>query len=256
MPFLPSFRLDGRVALVTGASRGIGRHLALALAEAGADLAIVARDDAALGEVAAEARTLGRRVATVGADVSRVSAIQPMVDRVVGELGGIDLLVNNAGTNVQQPALEVTEATWDQVLDLNLKGAFFVAQEVGRQMIAQGRGGRIVNISSQMGTVGFYQRAAYCASKGGLVQISKVLAIEWAAYGIRVNSVGPTWIDSPLAQRMFEDPFIAEEALRRIPIGRLGRMEEVAAAVVYLCSEGADLVTGHHLLVDGGFTAW
>lgn len=256
MSYLPSFRLDGRVALVTGASQGLGEHIALALAEAGADVALVARSAAALEAVAARVRALGRRALAVPADLRRVSAIQPMLDAVVEHFGRLDILVNNAGTNIQQPAIEVTEEAWDTIMDLNLKAAFFTAQAVGRYLIQQGRGGRIINVASQMAEVGFFKRAAYCASKGGLVQLTKVLAIEWAPYGIRVNAVGPTFIDSPLARRMFEDRAIADEVQRRIPIGRLGRPEEVAAAVVYLASEGADLVTGHHLLVDGGWTAW
>ena len=174
----------------------------------------------------------------------------------VERFGRVDVLVNNAGTNIQQLGVDVTEEAWDSIMDLNVKGAFFAAQAVGRQMIGQGDGGRIINIASQMGEVGFYKRSAYCASKGAVVQFSKVLAVEWAPYGIRVNAIGPTFIDSPLAQEMFADAQVKREALERIPIGRLGRMEEVAAGVVYLASEGADLVTGHHLLLDGGWTAW
>lgn len=253
MRYLPDPRLDGRRALVTGASRGFGRHIALALVEAGAEVAVLARDSDALAEVVAEAADLGGTAHAVVADVCDTAGLPGVVDEIVGHLGGLDLLVNNAGTNVQQTALEVTEEAWDAVVGLNLKAAFFTAQAAGRWMVAHG-GGRIVNISSQMAEVGFYKRSAYCASKGGLVQLSKVLALEWAPHGVRVNCVGPTFVDSPLARKMFEDPEIAEQVLERIPIGRLGRMSEVAAAVVYLASEGADLVTGHHLVVDGGWT--
>jgi len=256
MTYLPSPRLDGRVAMVTGASSGLGRHVALSLAELGADIALVARRAEALELVADEVSAMGRTAMPIPADVTRIGLCGALVQRVVAELGQVDILVNNAGTNIQQDAFDVTEDAWDTVLGLNLKAAFFFAQAAAQQMRAQGTGGRIINIASQMAEVGFYKRAAYCASKGALVQLTKVLAIEWAQYGIRVNAVGPTFIDSPMARQMFEDESIRDEVTRRLPIGRLGRMAEVSAAVAYLASDGADLVTGHHLLVDGGWTAW
>jgi 2-deoxy-D-gluconate 3-dehydrogenase len=253
--YLPSFRLDGRAAIVTGASQGLGRHIALALAEAGADLALVARRSRPLEEVARLAESMGRRAFSIAADLTRLPDIQRMVRSAAAQLGQVDILVNNAGTNIQQLATDVTEETWDAIMGINLKGAFFTAREVGLRMIEQGRGGRIINITSQMGDVGFYKRSAYCASKAAVCGFTKVLALEWAPHRIRVNAVGPTFIDSPLTRKVFEDRQIADEVMRRIPVGRLGRMEEVAAAVVYLASDGADLVTGHHLLVDGGWTA-
>lgn len=253
--YLPSFRLDGRGAVVTGASQGLGRHIALALAEAGADLALVGRNPVSLEDVAAEARAMGRSAVCLGADLSRVGEIAGVIARAADSLGRIDILVNNAGTNIQQSAVDVTEEAWDTVMNINLKGAFFTAREVGLRMIAQGGGGRIVNIASQMAAVGFYKRSAYCASKAAVAAFTKVLALEWAAEGIRVNAVGPTFIDSPLARKVFEDKDIHAAVLQRLPIGRLGRMEEVAAAVLYLVSDGADLVTGQTLMVDGGWTA-
>lgn len=256
MTYLPSSRLDGRVAVVTGASSGLGRHIALSLAELGADIALLARGAEALKSVADEVRAMGRIGVPISADVTRIGLCGDLVERVVAELGRVDVLVNNAGINIQQDAFDVTEDAWDTIFDVNLKAAFFFAQAVAHHMRVQGTGGRIINIASQMAEVGFYKRAAYCASKGALVQLTKVLAIEWAQYGIRVNAVGPTFIDSPMARQMFEDVTIRDEVTRRIPIGRLGRMPEVSAAVAYLASDGADLVTGHHLLVDGGWTAW
>lgn len=255
MSYLPSFRLDGKVAVVTGAGRGLGRHTALALAEAGATVALVARTANDLEKVADEAKDLELEAESFPADLTNASMAGALVGKIVERFGRIDILVNGAGTNIQQSALDVDEASWDEVLDVNLRAVFFLSQAAARTMIQSGTPGRIVNIASQIGAVGFYKRAAYAASKGGLVQMSKVLALEWAPHGIRVNCVGPTFIDSPMARRMFEDPQIEDEVMRRIPIGRLGKPSEVAAAVLYLVSEGADLVTGHHLLVDGGWTA-
>jgi len=247
--------LLGRRAVVTGASRGLGRHTALALAEAGAKVALVARAADDLDQVAAEAQQLGLEAHPFPADLTDATAAPALINQIVGHYGHVDILVNGAGTNIQQNALDVDETSWDTILDVNLRAVFFLSQAAARTMIESGTSGRIVNIASQIGAVGFYKRAAYAASKGGLVQMSKVLALEWAPYGIRVNCVGPTFIDSPLARQMFEDPQIEQEVMRRLPIGRLGKPSEVAAAVLYLVSEGADLVTGHHLLVDGGWTA-
>ncbi|GAB3279720.1 D-threitol dehydrogenase [Sinomonas notoginsengisoli] len=254
-PFIPSFRLDGKTAVVTGAGRGLGRHTALGLAEAGARVALVARSESDLADTAAEARSHGFHVQAFPADVTDAQAADELLGQITQSLGALDILVNGAGTNIQQAALDVDEASWDTVLNVNLRAAFFLCQAAARRMIEAGTPGRIVNMASQIGEVGFYKRAAYAASKGGLVHMTKVLALEWAPHGIRVNCVGPTFIDSPLARQMFQDPEIAEEVMKRIPIGRLGKPSEVAAAVLYLVSEGADLVTGHHLLVDGGWTA-
>jgi len=255
LSYLPSFRLDDKVALVTGASRGLGEHIAGGLAEAGARVVGVARDEQALNKLADGLGAAGLQFTPMPGDVSDLKGLGALVADVERRVGPIEILVNNAGTNIQQDAVDVDEVSWDKVLDLNLKSVFFLSQAVGRRMIALGTRGRIINIASQIGEVGFYKRSAYAASKGGLVHMSKVMALEWAPNGIRVNCVGPTFIDSPLARKMFEDQAIADEVMRKIPIQRLGKASEVASAVVYLASEGADLVTGHHLLVDGGWTA-
>lgn len=256
MSHAPNFRLDGKVALVTGASQGLGREIALALADSGAKVAIVARTPQLLRGVEQEAQATGATVLGFTADVTNIAEHDGLVASATGALGPIDILVNNAGTNIQQDAVDVDPESWDAIFDVNLRAAFFLCQAVGRDMIAHERAGRIINIASQMAEVGFYKRAAYAASKAGLVQMSRVLAIEWAPHRIRVNCVGPTFTDSPLARTVLADEAFRSEVMSRIPIGRLGTPEEVAAAVVYLASDSADSVTGHHLLVDGGWTAW
>jgi 2-deoxy-D-gluconate 3-dehydrogenase len=178
-----------------------------------------------------------------------------MVEEAEERLGPLHILVNNAGINLPRPALEVTEEEWDLVLDTNLKGLFFAAQAAGRRMVER-RYGRIVNMASQMGFVGFYFRAAYCASKAGVVNLTRVLAVEWAPYGVTVNAVAPTFVETPMTRGMLEDPWFREEVLRRIPMGRLADPQDVVDAVRYLASDAAAMVTGHTLLVDGGWVAW
>ena len=249
------FNLSGKVALVTGGGRGIGEHMALALAEAGADVAVASRTLSQSQEVAARIEALGRRGHAAQVDVTNVASTRAMVDDVAGHFGRIDILVNNAGVNIVKYALDLTEEDWDTVLDTNLKGVFFCSQAVGRLMVAQ-RYGRIVNIASQMAAVGYYKRAAYCASKGGVAQITKVLAVEWATHGVTVNAVAPTFIETAMTAKMLADEEFRQEVLRRIPMGRLGKPDEVVGAVIYLASDAASLVTGHTLFVDGGWTAW
>ncbi len=177
-----------------------------------------------------------------------------MVQATLARFGRIDILVNNAGINIPEPALEVSEEHWDRVLDINLKGLFFCAQKVGQVMVEQGRG-KIINIGSQMGFVGGKLRAAYCSSKGGVVQLTKALAIEWAPHGVNVNGVAPTFLETPFTAAMFENQEFYEEVVGNILFGRLGRVEDVLGAIVFLASPASDLITGHTLLVDGGWTA-
>ena len=250
----PSFSLEGQVALVTGAGRGLGRAISLGLAQAGADLVITSRTVGELQSLAAEVRAKGRRCRCFTADLSRVREIEPLVEAAWSAFGGIDVLVNNAGVSIVEPAAEVSEEHWDLVLDLNLKGLFFVAQAVGRRMLERGSG-KIVNMASQAGVVGLANHAAYCASKGGVVLLTKVLALEWASRGITVNAVAPTVIRTPMSDRAFADPEARADVLRRIPLGRIGEPSDVVGAVVFLASPAADLITGTTLLVDGGWTA-
>jgi 2-deoxy-D-gluconate 3-dehydrogenase len=254
---IPSLRVDDQVAIVTGTGSGLGQASALALAAAGAKVVLTELPDR-LAAAEATARSAGQdhgaETLAVPLDVTRPDTIGALVARTKERFGQIDILVNNAGINIPKLALDVTEGDWDRVLDINLKGLFFTTQAVGREMVARGRG-KIVNIASQMGVVGYLYRAAYCSSKAGVVNLTRVLAIEWAQYGIRVNCIGPTFVETPLTRPMFEDRDFREDVLRRIPLGRLATPEDIVGAVVYLASPASDMVSGHTLLVDGGWTA-
>ena len=250
-------RVDDKVALVTGTGSGLGRAMAIGLAQAGADVALTELPDRlkAAEETARDVEKAGRKALVVPLDVLKLPGIRDMADAVVARFGRIDILVNNAGVNVPKLAVDVTEADWDKVLDVDLKGVFFTTQEVAkRAMIPQG-GGKIVNISSQMGVVGYTYRAAYCAAKAGVINLTRVLAFEWAKHKINVNAVAPTFVETPLTRPMFEDKAFKDDVLSRIPLGRLGKPEDIVGSVVYLSSASADMVTGHTLLVDGGWTA-
>lgn len=253
---LPPTSLAGRVAVVTGASRGLGQTLALALAEAGADLVVASRSLPELTSLVDAVRAKGRRAFAFPLDVRSVESIRAFAAQVEEAVGPVDILVNNAGINIPQRWDEVTEEAWDQVMDTNAKGAFFMSQAFARGMQAR-RYGRIIQITSQMALVGFFERSAYCASKGAVAQFTKAMAVELAPFGVTVNTVAPTFLETAMTRPMFEkNPAFLEEVLRRIPLGRLGRPEEVAGAVVFLASEAASLITGHTLLVDGGWVAW
>jgi NAD(P)-dependent dehydrogenase (short-subunit alcohol dehydrogenase family) len=245
----PSFSLAGKVAFVTGASYGIGEGLSRALAEAGARVAVGARSREPLGALAREIGGLA-----VPFDVRDVADIRRAVADVERELGAIDVLVNNAGLGANHPALDVTEADWDEMMSVNLRGLFFTCQAAARGMLAR-RSGRIVNMSSQASLVGIENHAAYCASKGGVNQLTRVLALEWSPHGVTVNAVAPTFIVTPGTKERLDNPAFRAKVLERIPVGRVGTIDDVAAAVIYLASPAGALVTGSVLSVDGGWTA-
>jgi NAD(P)-dependent dehydrogenase (short-subunit alcohol dehydrogenase family) len=243
------FSLDGQVALVTGASYGIGRGLAQALAAAGARVVVAARSLSPITELAREIDGFALRL-----DVADVPAIQAGVNTVAERFGRLDVLVNNAGLGENHDALDVTEADWDRLMAVNLKGLFFCCQAAARVMLPRGYG-RIVNLSSQAGLVGIPRHAVYSASKGGVNQLTRVLALEWSARGVTVNAVAPTFIETPGTRERLAEPAFRASVLERIPAGRVGTIDDVAAAVLYLASPAAGLVTGSVLAVDGGWTA-
>ena len=249
------FDLTGKKALVTGAGRGIGKAVALGLARAGADIGLVSRTETELNAAADQVKELGRRAVVAAADLTVTADLPALVSGLAGELGGIDILVNNAGTNIPQDSVDVTEEAWDTVISINLKSCFFMAQAVGKIMIEQGRGGRIINMTSQTGSVALIKRAAYCASKAGLNLVTKVLAMEWGPHEILVNAVAPTFVETEMTRPMLADPQFREYALAKNVLKRFGTPDDVAGAVTYLASPAANLITGHILLVDAGWTA-
>lgn len=250
----PDFRLDDQVALVTGASRGIGWDLAKALASAGARVAVAARDLSSLEQLVSEIEDEGGSALAVELDVRDVGQIGSAFGQVRGHFGSLDVLVNNAGLGSNQPAEEVTESDWDEMMAVNLRGLFFCCQAAGRIMLDQGRG-RIINMSSQAGVVGIREHAVYSASKGGVNLLTKVLALEWSSRGVTVNAVAPTFIYTPGTAERLDQPDYLKDVLSRLPIGRVGTTTDVAAAVIYLASPAGAMVSGHVLVVDGAWTA-
>jgi 2-dehydro-3-deoxy-D-gluconate 5-dehydrogenase len=246
------FDLTGRVAVVTGANTGIGQGLAIALAAAGADVALVGRSPA--DETAERVRAAGRRAAIIGADLSAIAPVQEVVDRTIGELGGLDILVNNAGIIRRGDPLEFSEEDWDAVIDTNLKSVFFLCQAAARHMVTKGRG-KIINIASMLSFQGGIRVPSYTASKSGVAGLTKLLANEWAPKGINVNAIAPGYIATNNTAALQADELRNRQILDRIPAGRWGKPSDLAGAVVFLASGASDYVQGHILAVDGGWLA-
>jgi 2-deoxy-D-gluconate 3-dehydrogenase len=246
---------EPRRALITGTSAGLGRAIAVALAHEGYDLALTELDTATLKDTLANPAVAKRKTVAIALDLRSQESIRAAFERAARELGNIDLLVNNAGRPLLKAVVDVTDAEWDDVIDTNLKGAFFLSQLFGRACIASNRPGTIVNMASTHGMTGLAGRSVYGISKAGLIQMTRMLAIEWAGNDIRVNAIAPTTVMTESRQQLLADPDKRAAALARIPSGRFATPEEIAAAVVYLASPAAASITGHTLPVDGGLMA-
>ncbi len=249
----PTFEVKDKVALITGAGRGLGKSCALALANAGADIALGLRDVSTALDLESEIKAMGRRVIRVQMDVSTVQEIKSAVEEVINKFGRIDILVNNVGVAPANPAEKVTEADYDLTMNLNVKAMFFTSQAVAEHMIKQGSG-RMINMSSQAGSIALDDESVYCMSKAAVNHMTKNLASEWAKYNIQVNAVAPTFIETPGTEPWLKDPEFRQSVLDRIPLGRIGKPMEVAGAVVFLASNAASLITGEIIMIDGGWT--
>lgn len=246
-------KLDGRVALVTGGGRGLGRAIAEAFADEGADVAVLGRGRAALDETVAAIEQRGRRGLAVVADLRDTASIPETFDRVEAELGDLGVLVNSAGLQGDMPALEVTEGVYDDVVDTNLKAVFFSCQTAGRRMVERGSG-KIINLGSTFSLVGAPSFSVYCATKGAVLQLTKTLAIEWSPLGVNVNAIGPTAVRTDMMRPLLDDPEFAATFMPKVPAGRLPEPEDIGRAAVFLASDDSDMVHGHLLMVDCGFT--
>lgn len=251
LPQTPSFRLDGKRALVTGASSGIGLACAAALADAGAHVILAARGQAKLDEAAADIKSAGGSVKTLTMDIADIEGVRSKLQ----PLGGLDVLINSAGIARHTPALETTIENYDAVTDINVKGAYFLSVEVARGMIEAGIKGSIINVSSQMGHIGGIDRTVYCGTKHAVEGLTKAMAIEFGPHGIRVNTLSPTFIRTPLAEQTLANPERKAWVESKIKLGRIGELEDIMGPAVFLASDASGLITGTSLLVDGGWTA-
>jgi len=249
----PKFDLNNKVAMVTGSARGLGKACALALANAGADIALGLRDENSAEDLENEIRSMGRKVKRFQMDVSSVSEINTAVSESLDYFGKIDILINNVGVAPANPAELVTEFDYDMTMNLNVKAMFFTSQTVAKHMMQQG-GGKIINMSSQAGSITIDDESVYCMSKAAVNHMTKNLASEWAKFNIQVNAVAPTFIETPGTEPWLKDPVFRKSVIDRIPLGRIGKPMEVAGTVLFLASEAASLITGEIVMVDGGWT--
>jgi len=246
------FNLQGKIALVTGASRGLGKAITLGLAQAGSDVAVA--DVLNTAETVEEIKKIGRTAIGISVDVSEELSVASMVDQVIEKFGRIDILVNNAGILKSAPAEEMAEQDWDKVMKINLKGQFLCARQVGKQMIKQ-KSGKIINVASIAGLAAFAQTAAYNASKAGVILMTKTLAIEWGKHNIRVNAICPGVFATAMTKNFLKDENFVQMIKNKVPLGRYGQPEELIGAAIYLASDASSYLTGHALVVDGGYTA-
>ena len=251
---LEAFRLDGKVAIVTGASRGLGRAMALALAEAGADIAVAARSEAELAETAAAVEKLGRRAIAIRTDVTVYAEVEALVERTAGALGRLDIVVNNSGIAAVKPMAEMPPEDFRRSVEVNLIGVFNGCRAAAGRLIAQ-RSGKIINLSSMLGAAGLAGYVAYSASKGGVIALTRALGVEWARHNIQVNAMAPGWIVTDMNREAFDDARVRERLLRDVPARRTGRVDEVGPLVVYLASSASDYMTGQTVFLDGGHSA-
>ena len=252
---LDLFDLSGKVAMVTGGSRGLGKVAATALAKAGADVAVCGRNTADLDRVTSAMRALGREAEPFVFDVTAKATVHDGVERILRHFGKVDILVNNAGVNHRVSVLEFPEEAWDLVINTNLKGYFLVAQAVVPQMIESGYG-KVINMSSILGTVALPNQVAYASSKGGVDQMTKVMALEWAKQGVRVNAIGPTYFETELVAQLRNDPERFNFINERTPMGRWGYPPELEGIVIFLAAPASDFITGQTIYIDGGWTIW
>lgn len=253
---IPSCRLDEKICIVTGASPGsIGYGLALALAQAGAHIVVTSRTLAKAEETAAAIKSIGQKALPLAIDVNRIDDIERMIAATVDNFGRLDVMVNNAGVLIRKPILEMTEEDWDYVIDTNLKSVFFCSQAAARQMIAQGEGGRIIQIASNGGLMGVRRQSAYAASKAGVISLTRTMALEWARYGILVNAIAPGNIMTRMNEEFLADPRMMEATLKITPLRRIGSIEDLGALVVFLASPASSYMTGSTVVIDGGILA-
>jgi NAD(P)-dependent dehydrogenase (short-subunit alcohol dehydrogenase family) len=248
------FSLENRVAVITGGNRGLGRAIALALAEAGADIVIVGRNKEKNNEVAAEVKKYGRTAISFATDLRDIPAINRMVEEVVKQFGKLDIFVNNAGVSHTQLALEISEKDWDQVMDLNVKSLFFCCQAAAKVMKEQGYG-KIINIASVAGAVGDMGIAPYTASKAAVINVTRSLALEWVRHGIQVNAIGPAYIETDMNSQELSNPNVRSKIVGKTPMKRLGEPDELAGVVILLASDASSYMTGQTIYVDGGWLA-
>lgn len=249
------FDLEGKVAMVTGSARGLGETTAVALAKAGADVAVTDLNVADLERVSAAIRNIGKKSEGFSLDVTSKEKVHDCVRRVLDHFGRVDILVNNAGVNHRVPVLEYPEEAWDRVIDTNLKGSFLVAQAIVPQMIERSYG-KVINMSSILGAVALPNQLAYASSKGGVDQMTKVMALEWAQKGVRVNAIAPTYFETELVAQLRNDPERFNFINERTPMGRWGYPNELEGIVIFLASPASDFITGQTIYIDGGWTAW